>query len=476
MTGTFLFKLLKSASLWFFVGLAMKQVRFIDLFAGMGGFRLGFEQAAEELGASATCVFSSEIKPHALEVYSKNFQDSLVHGDITQIDAKDIPDFDVLLAGFPCQAFSSAGKRQGFSETRGTLFFDVERILKEKKPAFFILENVDALVTHERKNSIEPIGETLRIILETLANLGYNTNWQIFDAKDYGLAQSRKRVFIVGSKAQAISLEGFKKKKVLLADIFEKNKQLMNGEFVNLLLSRFSVEQLYGKSIKDKRGGSNNIHSWDLALKGEVSNHQKQLLEQVMRARRRKLWAEKKGIKWMDGMPLTLKEIQTFYNHPQIQNMLDDLVEKGYVRYEHPKDQVQILNEIGKKVVVRQPRTDLEKGYNIVAGKLSFKLNKILDPNSVAPTLVATDLDRVAVPDGAGIRLLTEVEQKRLFGFPDDFQLGIKPSDAFDLFGNTVPIPVVRMVSERILTAFFLEHVSPKEVVPFFAESQLQLY
>lgn len=453
----------------------MKQVRFIDLFAGMGGFRLGFEQAAEKLGFQADCVFSSEIKPHALEVYSKNFQDSLVHGDITQIDAKDIPDFDVLLAGFPCQAFSSAGKRQGFSETRGTLFFDVERILKEKKPNFFILENVDALVTHERKNPSDPIGETLRIILETLANLGYHTNWRIFDAKDYGLAQSRKRVFIVGSKTQAVSFEGFKKQKVLLADIFEKNMPLMTGELVNLLLSRFSVEQLHGKSIKDKRGGSNNIHSWDLALKGEVSSHQKQLLEAVMRARRRKIWAEMKGIKWMDGMPLTLKEIKTFYDHPQIQSMLDDLVEKGYVRYEHPKDQVRILNESGKEVFVRQPRTDIEKGYNIVAGKLSFELNKILDPRSVAPTLVATDLDRVAVPDGAGIRLLTEVEQKRLFGFPDDFQLGIKPRDAFDLFGNTVPIPVVRMISERVLAAFFSEQVTVKEVAQFSVQSQLQL-
>lgn len=456
-------------------GLNMKHVRFIDLFAGMGGFRLGFEQAAKKLGVQADCVFSSEIKPHALEVYSKNFHESFIHGDITQIDAKDIPDFDVLLAGFPCQAFSSAGKRQGFSETRGTLFFDVERILKEKKPNFFILENVDALVTHERKNASDPTGETLRIILETLKNLGYHTNWRIFDAKEYGLAQSRKRVFIVGSKIQTVSFEGFKKKKVLLADIFEKNKPLMTGEFVDLLLSRFSVEQLHGKSIKDKRGGSNNIHSWDLALKGEVSSDQKQLLETVMRARRRKIWAEQKGIKWMDGMPLTLKEIQTFYDHPKIQTMLDDLVEKGYVRYEHPKDQVRIINDSGKEVIVRQPRTDVEKGYNIVAGKLSFELNKILDPKSVAPTLVATDLDRVAVPDGAGIRLLTEVEQKRLFGFPDDFQLGIKPRDAFDLFGNTVPIPVVRMVSERVLTAFFSGHATVKETAPFCLGSQLQL-
>lgn len=429
----------------------MNAVRFIDLFAGMGGFRVGFEQAAEKMGVQAKCVFSSEIKPHAIEVYQKNFKESALHGDITQIEAKDIPDFDVLLAGFPCQAFSSAGKRQGFSETRGTLFFDIERILKEKNPQFFILENVDALVTHERKNKEEPIGETLTIILSALDNLGYQVTWKIFDASEYGLAQARKRVFIVGSKSKKVSIDGFERKKVVLADILEKGKPLMKGELVNILLKKFRIEDLYGKSIKDKRGGTNNIHSWDLGLKGDVSLDQKHLLEHIMRARRRKIWAEQKGIKWMDGMPLTLHEIQSFYKHPQLQMMLDDLVQKGYMRFEHPKDQVMVLNSSGKEVPVREYRTDLEKGYNIVAGKLSFELNKILDPESVAPTLVATDLDRVAVPDGAGIRLLTEIEQKRLFGFPDSFQLGIKTKDAFDLFGNTVPIPVVRLISERIL-------------------------
>lgn len=430
----------------------MHCVKFIDLFSGMGGFRVGFEQAVANLGLKSKCVFSSEIKPHALKVYSKNFQHSDIHGDITLIDANQIPDFDVLLAGFPCQAFSSAGKRHGFLDTRGTLFFDVERILKEKKPDFFILENVDGLLNHDKVDKNQIIGRTMSTILAALGDLGYKTNWKVLDSSLFGLAQSRKRVFIVGSKQKSISLDEFEIKRNKLGDILESGKPLMSGKLIDLLLSHYEFNDLYGKSVKDKRGGENNIHSWDIGLKGEVSFDQKVLLEKIMRARRSKSWAEKKGIRWMDGMPLTLSEIASFYQHENLKLILDDLVAKGYVKYEHPKDIVQITDEKGNVKEIREYRTDLEKGYNIVAGKLSYDINKILDPNCITPTLVATDLDRVVVPDGKGLRQLTPIEKKRLFGFPDSFNLdGIKDKDVFDLFGNTVPIPVVKAVSERVI-------------------------
>ena len=126
-----------------------KKIKFIDLFAGIGGFRIGFEKACKKNNIESECVFTSEIKKNAIEIYKDNFNDENIFGDITKIDAKNIPKFDVLLAGFPCQAFSTAGVRRGFLDTRGTLFFDIERIVKFHLPKAFILENVEGLVSHD---------------------------------------------------------------------------------------------------------------------------------------------------------------------------------------------------------------------------------------------------------------------------------------------------------------------------------------
>lgn len=125
------------------------RLRFIDLFAGLGGMRLGLEEAARSIGIETECVLTSEIKPFAIKTYQENFSESYIKGDITQISSQSIPDFDVLLAGFPCQPFSNAGTRQGFLDTRGTLFFEIERILKDKQPFGFLLENVEGLVEHD---------------------------------------------------------------------------------------------------------------------------------------------------------------------------------------------------------------------------------------------------------------------------------------------------------------------------------------
>lgn len=145
-----------------------KTIKFVDLFAGIGGIRKGFELACKEKGFHTKCVFTSEIKPYAIKVLNQNHPNETVNGDITQIEAKDIPGFDFLLAGFPCQAFSTAGKRLGFEDTRGTLFFEVERILKEKQPYGFVLENVEGLVNHDREKVGDKIGRTLTTILEHL--------------------------------------------------------------------------------------------------------------------------------------------------------------------------------------------------------------------------------------------------------------------------------------------------------------------
>ena len=161
------------------------ELTFIDLFAGIGGIRKGFESSRTK------CVFSSEWDKYAQKTYQANYGD-LPYGDITQINAKDIPNHDILLAGFPCQPFSTIGKRQGFEHaTQGTLFFDVLRILKYHMPKMFLLENVQGLLTIQN-------GETFKIILNCLSEAGYDVYHELMNAKDFGLPQTRKRVIIVG--------------------------------------------------------------------------------------------------------------------------------------------------------------------------------------------------------------------------------------------------------------------------------------
>ena len=158
---------------------------FIDLFAGVGGIRKGFEDK------NTKCVFSSEWDKFSVKTYEANYGD-IPFGDITKIDERDIPRHDVLLAGFPCQPFSNIGKREGFGhETQGTLFFDVLRILKYHMPKMFLLENVPGLLTIQN-------GETFKIILDNLEELGYSVFFDVLDAQNFGLAQVRKRVVIVG--------------------------------------------------------------------------------------------------------------------------------------------------------------------------------------------------------------------------------------------------------------------------------------
>lgn len=166
-------------------------LRFIDLFCGIGGFRFAAEQVFSKHKLAAECVFSSEIDPYAQTAYQANFGET-PSGDLTQIDKTTIPDHELLFAGFPCQPFSIIGQGKGFDDTRGTLFFEIAKILEAKRPQAFILENVKQLIGHNR-------GETLKEILRVLrAELGYTVYYQSLNALDYGLPQKRERVIIVG--------------------------------------------------------------------------------------------------------------------------------------------------------------------------------------------------------------------------------------------------------------------------------------
>lgn len=201
--------------------------KFIDLFAGIGGFRIPLEKENGE------CVFSSEWNKHAVITYSENFGE-IPHGDITEIKEEDIPSHDLLAAGFPCQPFSIAGKMRGFEDTRGTLFFDVARIVKYHRPKVLLLENVRNLASHDK-------GNTLKVIIKTLEDLNYTVSTKILNAKDFGLPQNRQRVFIVGLNNE-YNFEEFvfptgKKELKVVEDILEKKPE----DLEKLLIKRTDI-------------------------------------------------------------------------------------------------------------------------------------------------------------------------------------------------------------------------------------------
>jgi DNA (cytosine-5)-methyltransferase 1 len=205
-------------------------LRYIDLFCGIGGFRYAAKDAFDALGIEGKCVFSSDIDKYAQDSYEANFGERPA-GDITKVVASDIPDFDVLFGGFPCQAFSICGLMKGFEDsTRGTLFFDIARILKEKQPQAFVLENVKNLASHDN-------GNTLRTILEVLRDeLGYHVEYRVLNALDFGLPQKRERILILGSKKPfKMNWEFNITQRKNLTDILEENvdsKHFASAEIV----------------------------------------------------------------------------------------------------------------------------------------------------------------------------------------------------------------------------------------------------
>lgn len=210
-----------------------KQYTFIDLFAGIGGMRIAFERAGFK------CVYTSEWDSHAQEMYKLNFNEEPA-GDITKINEHDIPNHDVLLAGFPCQPFSISGKKEGFADTRGTLFFDVLRIAQAKKPDVLLLENVKHLVHHDH-------GRTLKVIISSLQDLGYKVTWRLLNGKDFGLPQNRERIIIIASKERDFDFDLVQKSSPVTLEYFLEKE----GDFEYLDTSEYTlIDEKYVKKQK----------------------------------------------------------------------------------------------------------------------------------------------------------------------------------------------------------------------------------
>lgn len=226
-------------------------IKFIDLFCGLGGFRIAFESFG------AQCVFSSDIDKYARETYKLNFGEYPT-GDITKVNEKDIPDHDILCAGFPCQPFSIGGKRLGFEDTRGTLFFDVLRILKEKRPSAFFLENVSGLCNHDG-------GRTIDVILTSLEEIGYQLYFKIINAKNVGYPQNRARWYCVG-----FDKEKFKDISDTYEFPFPTNRELkytvdsliekkVSNDYINTEICQSNIMAHIAKFKKSNRYTSNHV-------------------------------------------------------------------------------------------------------------------------------------------------------------------------------------------------------------------------
>lgn len=411
-------------------------LKFIDLFAGTGGIRLAFEQACEELKVQTQCVFSSEIDKKAAASYELNFGENPLC-DITTIDT--VPDFDFLLAGFPCQSFSYAGKRRGFTDTRGTLFFDVERILRKKRPKYLLLENVRGLTTHDG-------GKTFNTIKTSLENLGYSIDYLLLNSSNYDVPQNRVRIYIVGILNQDVKITlnsdvgaadthkykaaaqnqhpdlflSDKPRPRTVADVLENNpppKYYCTKSFTSKL-SRVigsDFEHLHGYRMIDYRGGK-SIHSWELGVKGKCTASEIKFLNLLIANRRKKKFGTHQ-----DGKKLTKEQIQTFYHANDFDKVTTNLIKKGYLSCNDSK-------------------------YNPVCGNMSFEVFKFLDPDGISITLTASDSNRLGVVQNNIPRRITPRECARLQGYPDSYKLLDDDNAVYKQMGNAVSVPVVKAV------------------------------
>lgn len=405
-------------------------IRFVDLFCGIGGLRVAMEAVCLRLGMPSTCVLSSDIDRKARETYSLNFGRE-PEGDIRDVDF--LPEHDVLLAGFPCQPFSYAGQRRGFGDTRGTLFFEIERLVSSSLPPLVVLENVRGLVTHDR-------GRTLDTIVGRLNDLGYGVQFRVLNSADFGVPQNRMRLYIMAilGATPTFGLDECRRfidtnarvraaptlfevdggpsvSEVLESEVDESYfcSEKFNMRMMEIFKNR--LEDAAGYRMIDSRNGK-SIHSWDVGLKGKCSVVESQLLNSIVANRRRHAFGTHQ-----DGKALSENQIREFFDHPKLSKLLAGLVTKGYLRKDGAK-------------------------FNLTAGNMSFEVYKILDPRSISVTVVSSDAHKIGVVQNGRIRRLTPREVARLQGFPDSFVLHPIDAASYRQLGNSVSVPVVEAV------------------------------
>ena len=364
-------------------------MKFLELCAGIGGFR----QALENLGCE--CVGYSEIDKHAIKLYSAWYNDECNFGDITKIEAEKLPDFELLVGGFPCQAFSVAGKRGGFNDTRGTIFFDFARIMKAKKPKFAIFENVKGLLNHDG-------GKTYETMLRTLDELGYNAQWGILNTKFHGLPQNRERVYIVANLRERSSTKILFERGNDSADKVERTENGIIGQFYNCK----------GKTHQDLGVISSEGHSPAL--------------------------------------------LATTHKNPRIVKIGD--IDGLNTQYSRVYDSEGVSTTINTQGGGLGAKTGLYKIGTIGNDSLSNRIysDKGVSATLCAGNNGGGKRMGGLYNTGDKVRRLTPKECFRLQGFKDEmvelgYKLGISDTQLYKMAGNAVSVPVVEWVAQRVL-------------------------
>ena len=407
-------------------------MKFLELCAGIGGFR----QALENLGCE--CVGWSEIDKYAIKLYSAWYNDDCNFGDVTKIEAETLPDFDLLVGGFPCQAFSIAGKRMGFDDTRGTIFFDFARIMKVKKPKFAIFENVKGLLNHDG-------GKTYETILQTLNELGYDAQWGILNTKFHGLPQNRERVYIVANLRERSST------KIL----FERGDGITD-----------KVERIEQSIIGDYYTENGKTHQWG----GVIGD--KSIAPCLMAGEYKSPRIVKIGS--IGGKPCQSDQVYspsgvsvTLSAQNGGKGAMTGLYKIGDIdglntQYSRVYDSEGISATINAQGGGLGAKTGLYK-VGAIDGVLRLKQgNRVYGVNGKARTICAEGggyggyTGLYTNSEQTKVRRLTPKECFRLQGFKDEmvdlgYKLGISDTQLYKMAGNAVSVPVVEWVAQRVL-------------------------
>jgi len=377
-------------------------MKFIDLFAGIGGFRYGlqkveiesesssdYESGASQHGQRAFhCVWSNEWDKYANQIYTKHFGECDSR-DIRTVDTKDIPDHDLLCAGFPCQSFSIAGKRLGFEDTRGTMFFEIARIIRDKGPRYFLLENVKGLLSHDE-------GKTFQTILGVLSDLGYEYQWQVLNSKNFGVPQNRERVFIVGHLRETSRPEVFP-----IGESYSISHQTKYAEQAGRSRISSTIDARYGSL---RNAGETYLH-YIGGIRGK-----------------RDMWLKDNK--------------QNSRNFSQGQRVYSS---DG------------IASTIAGNAGGLGGKTGLYAIPVLTPDRMEKRQNGRRFKNDGDPAFTLTSQDKHGVYDGLNIRRLTPIECERLQGFPDNWTEGISDTQRYKCLGNAVTTLVITEIGRKLI-------------------------